>query len=105
MDDLDAMSRDELVVEYENRAMRSMGSMRYLPNAARLPVHRDLARFDFETTNVDLKLTEQLAAMQLHPWRAQRCARRGDRGPARTIWLPSRASVIFSSNIGSAPYT
>lgn len=49
-----------LQAEHEDRAMRSV---RYQLTAARLPVHRDLAGFDFDASSVDRKLVEQLATM------------------------------------------
>ena len=49
-----------LQAEHEDRAMRSV---RYQLTAARLPVHRDLAGFDFEASSVDRKLVERLATM------------------------------------------
>ena len=50
-----------LQAEHEDRAMRSV---RYQLSAARLPVHRDLAGFDFDASSVDRKLVEQLATME-----------------------------------------
>lgn len=47
-----------LDVEGSDRAMRSV---RYQTTAARFPVHRDLAGFDFELSPVDRKLVTQLA--------------------------------------------
>lgn len=47
-----------LDAEGSDRAMRSV---RYQTTAARLPVHRDLAGFDFELSPVDSKLVKQLA--------------------------------------------
>lgn len=47
-----------LQAEGTDRAMRSV---RYQMNAARFPVHRDLAGFDFEISKVDRKLVMMLA--------------------------------------------
>ena len=42
---------------------RVMRSIRYQMTAARFPIHRDLAGFDFEASSVDKSLILQLAAM------------------------------------------
>jgi len=42
---------------------RGIRSIRYQMNAAKFPVHRDLAGFDFESSRVDQKLIEQLATL------------------------------------------
>ena len=47
-----------LQAESTDRAMRSVS---YQMSAARFPAHRDLAGFDFESSNVDRALIEQLA--------------------------------------------
>ena len=47
-----------LDAELTERAMRSVS---YQMSAARFPAHRDLAGFDFESSNVDRALIEQLA--------------------------------------------
>lgn len=47
-----------LQAEHTDRVMRSIG---YQMHAARFPVHRDLAGFDFEQSKVDQKLIRQLA--------------------------------------------
>jgi len=47
-----------LEVEHGERAMRSIS---YQMSAAKFPVHRDLAGFDFEHSQVDRALIEQLA--------------------------------------------
>lgn len=49
-----------LRAEHTDRAMRSV---RHQLNAAKFPVHRDLARFDFESSKVDQKLVGQLATL------------------------------------------
>src|SRR5574343_1821221 len=49
-----------LQAEVTDRAMRSVS---YQMHAAKFPVHRDLAGFDFECSQVDKKLIEQLASM------------------------------------------
>jgi len=47
-----------LRAEHTERAMRSVRNQLI---AAKFPAHRDLARFDFNASNVDQKLVEQLA--------------------------------------------
>lgn len=42
---------------------RGIRSIRYQMNAAKFPVHRDLAGFNFESSRVDQKLIEQLATL------------------------------------------
>ena len=49
-----------LQAEGTDRAMRSVN---YQMGAAKFPVHRDLASFDFESSRVDRGLIEQLAQM------------------------------------------
>jgi DNA replication protein DnaC len=52
----------EHLLEAENtdRAMRSVS---YQMNAAKFPVHRDLAGFDFDSSNVDQHLVRELATL------------------------------------------
>lgn len=50
-----------LDAEHTDRAMRSMRSMRYQIQAAKFPVHRDLAGFDFDHAKVDRSLIMELA--------------------------------------------
>jgi len=49
-----------LRAERTDRAMRSVS---HQMNAAKFPVHRDLAGFDFEASNVDQSLVRQLATL------------------------------------------
>ncbi|MDO9146113.1 MAG: IS21-like element helper ATPase IstB, partial [Hydrogenophaga sp.] len=42
---------------------RAFASVRHQMKAAKFPLHRDLAGFDFEVSKVDLKLVHQLATM------------------------------------------
>jgi len=49
-----------LRAEHTDRAMRSV---RHQMNAAKFPVHRDLAGFDFESSKVDQPLVKQLATL------------------------------------------
>ena len=42
---------------------RGMRSIRHQMNAAKFPVHRDLAGFDFDSSKVDRSLVEQLATL------------------------------------------
>lgn len=50
-----------LLAESTDRAMRSISNQMH---AAKFPVHRDLAGFDFEVSPVDRKLIHQLAALE-----------------------------------------
>ena len=49
-----------LEAETTDRAMRSVS---YQMNAAKFPVHRDLAGFDFDSSNVDQPLVRELATL------------------------------------------
>ena len=49
-----------LEAETTDRAMRSVS---YQMNAAKFPVHRDLAGFDFDSSKVDQHLVRQLATL------------------------------------------
>jgi DNA replication protein DnaC len=49
-----------LQAEYTDRAMRSVS---HQMNAAKFPVHRDLAGFDFDSSKADQHLVKQLATM------------------------------------------
>src|SRR4030065_90395 len=49
-----------LQAEHTDRAMRSVS---HQMNAAKFPVHRDLAGFDFESSTVDQNLIKQLATL------------------------------------------
>lgn len=49
-----------LQAEHTDRAMRSVS---HQMNAAKFPVHRDLAGFDFESSTVDQALVKQLATL------------------------------------------
>ena len=62
-----------LQAETTDRAMRSVSHQMH---AAKFPVHRDLAGFDFEVSPVDRKLIQQLADTGLHRRGAQRRAGR-----------------------------
>jgi DNA replication protein DnaC len=50
-----------LQAEHTDRAMRSVS---HQMNAAKFPVHRDLAGFDFESSSVDQSLVKQLATLE-----------------------------------------
>ena len=50
-----------LQAEHTDRAMRSVS---HQMNAAKFPVHRDLAGFDFESSTVDQSLVKQLATLE-----------------------------------------
>ena len=43
---------------------RAMASVRHQMKAAKFPLHRDLAGFDFEASNVDQRLVKQLATLE-----------------------------------------
>jgi len=49
-----------LQAEHMDRAMRSVS---HQMNAAKFPVHRDLAGFDFDSSKVDQHLVKQLATL------------------------------------------
>ena len=76
-----------LQAESADRAMRSVS---HQMNAAKFPVHRDLAGFDFDASPVDRKLVLQLAS-----WRSPRTRTTSfwsvDPAPARRIWRPPSA--------------
>jgi DNA replication protein DnaC len=55
-------------------AQRAFASVRHQMKAAKFPLHRDLAGFDFEGTKVDKKLVNQLSTLGLHRHRAKRRA-------------------------------
>ena len=50
-----------LQAEHTDRAMRSV---RHQMNAAKFPIHRDLAGFNFNVSTVDKPLVEQLATLE-----------------------------------------
>jgi len=62
-----------LQAEAMDRAMRSLSHQMH---AARFPVHRDLAGFDFEVSPVDRALVTNAGQHRLHRQRAQRRAGR-----------------------------
>ena len=45
-------------------AQRAVASVRHQMKAARFPLHRDLAGFDFEASRVDQKLVKQLSTLE-----------------------------------------
>ena len=45
-------------------AQRAFASVRHQMKAARFPLHRDLAGFDFEASTVDKKLVQQLSTLE-----------------------------------------
>jgi DNA replication protein DnaC len=45
-------------------AQRAFASVRHQMKAAKFPLHRDLAGFDFETSKVDQKLVQQLSTLE-----------------------------------------
>ena len=50
-----------LQAEHTDRAMRSVS---HQMNAAKFPIHRDLAGFDFDSSKVDSQLVKQLATLE-----------------------------------------
>ena len=61
-----AMDSSRWLVEHlldEEQTNRSMRSIRYQMHAAKFPVHRDLAGFDFEQSKVDRSLIMELAEL------------------------------------------
>lgn len=52
----------EHLLQAENND-RGLRSIRHQMNAAKFPVHRDLARFDFDSSKVDRRLVEQLSTL------------------------------------------
>ena len=50
-----------LQAEHTDRAMRSVS---HQMNAAKFPIHRDLAGFDFDSSKVDAQLVKQLATLE-----------------------------------------
>jgi DNA replication protein DnaC len=50
-----------LQAEHTDRAMRSV---RHQMNAAKFPMHRDLAGFDFDSSKADQHLVKQLATLE-----------------------------------------
>lgn len=69
-----------LRAEHTDRAMRSV---RHQLNAAKFPVHRDLARFDFNASKVDQNLVEQLATLEFTD-KAQNAVLIGGPGTGKT---------------------
>ena len=82
-----------LRAETTDRATRSVSHQMH---AAKFPVHRDLAGFDFEVSPVDRKLVMQLAETDVHRGGAQR------RAGGRT---GHRARAILATAIGVAGIT
>ena len=73
-----------LQAEATDRAMRSV---RNQLNAAKFPVHRDLAGFDFSSSKADRHLVGQLATLSFTDT-AQNVVLIGGSGTGRRIWLP-----------------
>jgi DNA replication protein DnaC len=46
------------------QTQRAFASVRHQMKAAKFPLHRDLAGFDFESSSVDHKLVSQLATLE-----------------------------------------
>jgi DNA replication protein DnaC len=62
----DAAQASRWLMEHLLRAeyvQRAMASVRHQMKAAKFPLHRDLAGFDFEGTKVDKKLVQQLSTL------------------------------------------
>lgn len=82
-----------LRAEHTDRAMRSV---RHQLNAAKFPVHRDLAGFDFESSKVDQRLVGQLATLEFTDM-AQNAVLIGGPGTGKT----HLATAIAVSGIAS----
>lgn len=82
-----------LRAEHTERAMRSVRNQLI---AAKFPVHRDLARFDFNASKVDQKLVEQLATLEFTD-KAQNAVLIGGPGTGKT----HLATAIAVSGIAS----
>jgi hypothetical protein len=82
-----------LRAETSERVMRSVS---YQMNAAKFPVHRDLAGFDFTSSKVERSLVEQLAELSFTDVRTTPSSL-VDRAPARRIWPPPSASPALPS--------
>lgn len=91
-----------LQAEGTDRVMRSVSHQMH---AAKFPVHRDMAGFDFEVSPVDRKLVETLATTAFTE-DAHNVVLVGGLARARRIWprpLASRASPGTASGCGSTP--
>ena len=82
-----------LRAEHTERAMRSVRNQLI---AAKFPIHRDLARFDFNASKVDQKLVEQLATLEFTD-KAQNAVLIGGPGTGKT----HLATAIAVSGIAS----
>jgi len=82
-----------LRAEHTERAMRSVRNQLI---AAKFPVHRDLARFDFNASKVDQQLVEQLATLEFTD-KAQNAVLIGGPGTGKT----HLATAIAVSGIAS----
>lgn len=73
-----------LQAEHTDRAMRSVSHQMF---AAKFPLHRDLAGFDFASSKVDQALVRQLATLAFTDT-AQNVVSSAVRARARRIWPP-----------------
>jgi hypothetical protein len=90
-----------LQAEHTDRVMRSIS---YQMHAARFPVHRDLAGFDFAQAKVDEKLIRQLADLSLPRKHITWCSSAAP-GLGRRIWRRRsgcRASATGASGCASS---
>ena len=71
-----------LQAEHADRAMRSV---KHQMNAAKFPIHRDLAGFDYESPKVDQHLIKQLATLSFTDT-AQNAVLIGGPGTGKTHW-------------------
>jgi len=70
--------------EHTDRAMRSVSHQMF---AAKFPLHRDLAGFDFASSKVDQPLVRQLATLEFTDT-AQNVVLIGGPGTGKTTWPP-----------------
>ena len=89
-----------LQAEQTDRVMRSIG---YQMHAARFPVHRDLAGFDFDQSKVNQKLIRQLADLSFTE-EAQNVVFIGGTGTGKTH-LATASPITASGSASSPPWT
>jgi DNA replication protein DnaC len=86
-------------------AQRAFASVRHQMKAAKFPLHRDLAGFDFEASKVDQKLVKQLSTLDFTDT-AQNVVLIGGPGTGKTHWpqpLGWRALQPRASGCASIP--
>lgn len=91
-----------LQAEHTDRAMRSVNHQIF---AAKFPLHRDLAGFDFGSSKVDQALVRQLATMAFTDSHKMPCSLVAP-ARARRIWRPPspwRVSLLRASGFAFTP--